>query len=632
MYGVSTPFIIATIVLGVIAFYLYRGRLGEIEEKITFYLFREGLDKIEEEHDQEQREEEKRKSEFGRKFARINRIPALRRLIKWMYKEGWWYSAGLILIVSIGSFFRFWKLGAVSFNQDEGLYFLLSKSISQNILPILPSGLIYIRGSIFTYLTYLSTLLFGISESSIRLPSVIFGLLLIILVYFFGRDLFNKKVGILSSFLIAIDLFMIAFSREGRFYIQFAFFFILTVYLFFRVYEKNDNLQLPLALSIFFSLESQDLSIFLIFFFGLFLIFHNKKYLKKKSTYIILLSPFIIFTIYYYIKDFLFTFSTPTQKLNLIKKPILNLQTINLSPQNLNFSYYSNIFGLNYPIFIFIIILAIICLFLLRNFNKRENRNLLFITYPTLIYFVILSFFVGRSELRFIIHLIPLFLIISSFGIFIIIRNICNLIKNEKICLKKLSILLIIIILSYNLILGAQLSSYGYNIREEVKETKPLLNCYNLFVQKKFHAFQSVMTHQIKIDYRPAAEYVKNHKEENDIIITTDNFYNIYPYIKPDYNTNMHISSYLGYIINYKRYDLYTGTEIITDLDYMDKITSLNRPIWVIADGRFERHGDREVVEYIKNNFKQVYSTENYFGGLIHKHIDRNNVIIYYKK
>lgn len=603
----QTHLMITVIALGIISFWLNKDKIN-----------------LEEELEEERKEEEKRREEFEEKFQKVNRIPIFRSIVKWMHKEEWWCSAGLILIVTIGAFFRFFSLGKVSYNQDEGLYVLLSEGIAQNLLPILPSGLVYIRSFLFTYSVYFSTFLFGISEISVRLPSAIVGLLLIILVYFFGRDLFDKRVGILSSFLVAVDLFMIAFSREGRFYMQFVFFFVLTIYLFFRVYEKRDNLKLPLALSFVCLLLTHDLSIFIIPFFGLYFIFYKREYLKNKSTYFVFIPPFLIFAIYFRLKDILFIHSTPGIRLQLVDKPILGVNT-------LNFSYYFDIFRLNYLIFILVIFLIVAHPFL-HNIKKKQLKNLLFIIVAIITYFISLSFFMERINLRFITPIFPLFLIISSFGIIFISENISNILKNQKLHFKKIFILLIIIIVSLNLIFGNQLSSFDYKTIHGLREeTKPLLSCYSLFVYGKMYAFQSVMTHQTKINYRPAADYVKKHIIKDAIIITTDNFFNTRAYVRSNYSTNKYISDNLGYVVDGKRYDIYTGTEIIMTLDQMEKIMSLNKSIWVMANFALERHADNDVLEYIKNNFEQVYCTENYYDGLISQDVRRNNVIVYYR-
>lgn len=74
------------------------------------------------------------------------------------------------------------------------------------------------------------THLFGFSEIISRLPSVILGAGTVGLTYLLGRDLFSKKVGLLSSFLLAIAPLHVYYSQEARMYAFAAFAVTLSFY------------------------------------------------------------------------------------------------------------------------------------------------------------------------------------------------------------------------------------------------------------------------------------------------------------------------------------------------------------------------------------------------------------------
>jgi hypothetical protein len=68
----------------------------------TFWLERDRIKKeVEDDEEKEKLEEEKRENEFPQKYPKINKIPVLRGIIKWGYKEGWVYSLFLILIIFV---------------------------------------------------------------------------------------------------------------------------------------------------------------------------------------------------------------------------------------------------------------------------------------------------------------------------------------------------------------------------------------------------------------------------------------------------------------------------------------------------------------------------------------------------
>ncbi len=60
--------------------------------------------------------------------------------------------------------------------------------------------------------------LFGTSEWVLRLPSVVFGALAVILIFFLGSELFNPLVGFVSSLLIAFMPEQIHYSQQARMY------------------------------------------------------------------------------------------------------------------------------------------------------------------------------------------------------------------------------------------------------------------------------------------------------------------------------------------------------------------------------------------------------------------------------
>lgn len=65
-----------------------------------------------------------------------------------------------------------------------------------------------------------------------RLPSALFGILTVLGMYFLGRELFSKRVGLLASFLLATSFWHINFSRIGFRAIMAPFFLVWALYFF----------------------------------------------------------------------------------------------------------------------------------------------------------------------------------------------------------------------------------------------------------------------------------------------------------------------------------------------------------------------------------------------------------------
>ncbi len=107
-------------------------------------------------------------------------------------------------------------------------------SVLEHVIPLLDSGQIYTNNFVSVYLTALTIKIAGFdvfNPWASRLPSVFFGTLLIPLVYFLSKKVFeNEKAAFFSAFLIAFSYLEIAWSRQVRGYAALAFFITIALY------------------------------------------------------------------------------------------------------------------------------------------------------------------------------------------------------------------------------------------------------------------------------------------------------------------------------------------------------------------------------------------------------------------
>lgn len=82
------------------------------------------------------------------------------------------------------------------------------------------------------------TAIFGYSEISLRLPSVILGAATIYVVYLIGKKIAGSKIGIVSSLLLATSGLHIYYSQEARMYALSTFAVSLAVYTFLKIRER----------------------------------------------------------------------------------------------------------------------------------------------------------------------------------------------------------------------------------------------------------------------------------------------------------------------------------------------------------------------------------------------------------
>jgi 4-amino-4-deoxy-L-arabinose transferase-like glycosyltransferase len=83
--------------------------------------------------------------------------------------------------------------------------------------------------------------LFGISEISARLNSLVFGIGLVFLTAAFGTRLFNRRTGILAGFILASSPIFFATGRMAILDATLTFFVTLAIFAFVLAWEKNDK-------------------------------------------------------------------------------------------------------------------------------------------------------------------------------------------------------------------------------------------------------------------------------------------------------------------------------------------------------------------------------------------------------
>src|SRR3989344_3860039 len=144
-----------------------------------------------------------------------------------------WLIGILVLIVIYGLVLKVYGLGTHTLWFDETISSLAATNIAEKGIPLFDSGLFYSRALIFHYLQGLFILLFGASDSIVRIVSVLFGLATILLAFFIGKE-FNKSAGVIAALLTCVLFFEILYSRQARFYQLFQFLFFLTLFLLYK--------------------------------------------------------------------------------------------------------------------------------------------------------------------------------------------------------------------------------------------------------------------------------------------------------------------------------------------------------------------------------------------------------------
>jgi mannosyltransferase len=122
----------------------------------------------------------------------------------------------VLLVVALGALLRLYRIGAQPLWLDEASSLRFAR---QTLRELWSWGTLVDPGNPPLYYSLLhGWLVFGDSEASLRLLSVLFGVLTIPLVYALGRTVRDHRLGIVAALLFAISPFQVWYSQEARGY------------------------------------------------------------------------------------------------------------------------------------------------------------------------------------------------------------------------------------------------------------------------------------------------------------------------------------------------------------------------------------------------------------------------------
>ena len=139
-------------------------------------------------------------------------------------------ALGLAVLLAAGLWLRWRYATEISLYVDEFTTLWGARRILETGAPLLPSGVLYTRGLLNTYVTALFTAVGGHDYLVGRLPSILFGLAAIVSIFWIGRREWNGRVGLLAALGLTLLPEMIQWSGRARFYSQLLLFVLLMVW------------------------------------------------------------------------------------------------------------------------------------------------------------------------------------------------------------------------------------------------------------------------------------------------------------------------------------------------------------------------------------------------------------------
>ena len=150
----------------------------------------------------------------------------------------------IILLVLIAVPLIFYNLSYEPYWQDELTSYYAAKSILAHGLPFLPSGFLYAKGELYSYVLALSMVIFGDQAGAPRIVSAVEYLISLPLLYFVGCYFFERRLALLATAMLALSPIAFVWGREVRMYEQAQVLTLLVVYVFYKAIQERQRVRL----------------------------------------------------------------------------------------------------------------------------------------------------------------------------------------------------------------------------------------------------------------------------------------------------------------------------------------------------------------------------------------------------
>lgn len=147
----------------------------------------------------------------------------------------------LVFIIGLALFLRIWDIGWNGFNGDESIYSGQAASLLGNEEFTSNFAVFRAHPLLLQSLVSIAFALFGIQDTIARIVPVIFGTLTVFVTYLVAKQLFNKKIGLICSLVLALMPFHIVFSRQVIVDVPLSFFVVLFLYFITRYRETGTS-------------------------------------------------------------------------------------------------------------------------------------------------------------------------------------------------------------------------------------------------------------------------------------------------------------------------------------------------------------------------------------------------------
>jgi len=439
---------------------------------------------------------------------------------------------------------------------------------------------------LLVYIQSLSVSLLGQNLFSLRLPSLLFGILTIVLLFYFGKLIGGYRVGILSSAAYAVLPPAIGMSVFARYPSQLTFFSLLSAYLFVRyIYTKRLKFWIfsifSLVLSYFSWQASALLSIPIIL---------SRIYIGSKET---LRRDILYFLVILAIPVSVHIFIKKLNKLAIEDYSLLG-PSLSLTSFKFNFlnSYYDPFFYIDnflfvegFHIFAFLFFIGVPMLFL--KIHKR--RELLFLYFIIVSVSFIMTAILANNSYRYAFYLTPFLILIAGSVLIYLTDSLYGSEENKTFKQLNFVFIFLFFILFSSSLAGFQEFPY---FREGLKTNLKLRNFP---------------------DFDKASVFLNQNVKKDDVVITMVPHLNNYYFDKLDYffESRLHVAVFKNFGDGEaSAYHKVVPIPAILSLgELKNVIYSTRGNVWLVASPERYKLFDQVTIEFLEKNRKLIYES-----------------------
>ena len=152
-----------------------------------------------------------------------------------------WLFVAWAFILAVAGLVRLAGLEKVSLDFDEYLHVIPGQEMLRSGRSVLPSGFPYPRALPYTWMVSQCIKRFGSSEVAVRLPSIVFGVTLVLLAGWIAKRWWGSGASVIVMILLALEPFSMEMSRVCRMYAPFHFCYLFMWYAYYEALEGERN-------------------------------------------------------------------------------------------------------------------------------------------------------------------------------------------------------------------------------------------------------------------------------------------------------------------------------------------------------------------------------------------------------